>query len=99
MARSKVIVGVDADVNVQDPEEVWWIALKNIDPKRDIEFSRGPVEVLDHASTGFSFGSKMGSDATRKWPEEGFKREWPDRIVMDDATKARVDAIWSKLGL
>ncbi len=99
MALSKVIVVVDADVNVQDQEEVWWIALNNIDPKRDVEFARGPVDVLDHASTEFSFGSKMGIDATRKWPEEGFKREWPDRIVMDDATRAKVDGIWGKLGL
>lgn len=99
MSLSKVIVVVDADVNVQDPEEVWWIALNNIDPKRDIEFARGPVDVLDHASTEFSFGSKMGIDGTRKWPEEGFRREWPERIVMDDATRARIDAIWGKLGL
>lgn len=99
MALSKVIVVVDHDVNVQDPEEVWWVALNNIDPKRDTEFARGPVDVLDHASQHFSFGSKMGIDATRKWPEEGFTREWPERIVMDEATRARVDTLWDSLGI
>lgn len=99
MALSKVIVVVDDDVNVQDPEEVWWIALNNIDPRRDVEFARGPVDVLDHASTHFTFGSKMGIDATRKWPEEGFNREWPERLVMDPAVRQRVDEIWGSLGI
>jgi 4-hydroxy-3-polyprenylbenzoate decarboxylase len=99
MSLSKVLVVVDKDVNVQDPDEVWWIALNNIDPKRDTEFARGPVDVLDHASASFTFGSKMGIDATRKWSEEGFDREWPDRIEMDAATKARVDAMWGELGI
>ena len=99
MALSKVIVVVDKDVDVQNADEVWWIALNNIDPKRDIEFARGPVDVLDHASQAFTFGSKMGIDATRKWPEEGFAREWPERIEMDEATKARVDALWKDLGI
>ncbi len=99
MSLSKVLVIVDKDVNVQDEQEVWWVALNNIDPKRDVEFARGPVDVLDHASQHFSFGSKMGIDATRKWPEEGFTREWPDKIVMDDATKAAVDRMWGELGI
>ncbi len=99
MALSKVIVVVDRDVNVQDPDEVWWIALNNIDPKRDTEFARGPMDVLDHSSQHFTFGSKMGIDATKKWPEEGFTREWPERIVMDDATRQRVDELWNTLGL
>jgi len=55
--------------------------------------------VLDHSSRAFTYGSKMGIDATRKWPEEGFAREWPALIVMDDATKQRVDEIWPKLGI
>ncbi len=99
MALSKVLVVVDRDVNVQDPDECWWIALNNIDPQRDIEFARGPVDVLDHASSHFTFGSKMGIDATRKWPEEGFTREWPERIVMDDATRRAVDGFWDELGI
>lgn len=99
MSLSKVLVVVDHDVNVHDADEVWWVTLNNIDPRRDIEFARGPVDVLDHASQEFTFGSKMGIDATRKWPEEGFHREWPTRIVMDEATKRRVDEIWPTLGL
>ncbi|HET9064601.1 MAG TPA: menaquinone biosynthesis decarboxylase [Gemmatimonadales bacterium] len=99
MSLSKVLVVVDKDVDVQDVDETWWVALNNIDPKRDVEFARGPIDVLDHASQHFSFGSKMGIDATRKWPEEGFTREWPDKIVMDEATKARVDAMWAELGI
>jgi len=99
MALSKVLVIVDKEVDVQNPDEVWWTALNYIDPKRDIEFARGPADVLDHASANFTFGSKMGIDATRKWPEEGFTREWPERIVMDDATKRRVDEMWTSLGI
>ena len=99
MSLSKVLIIVDHDVNVQDADEVWWVALNNIDPKRDTEFARGPVDVLDHASAAFTFGSKMGIDATRKWPEEGFTREWPEKIVMDEATKARIDALWPSLNI
>jgi 4-hydroxy-3-polyprenylbenzoate decarboxylase len=57
----------------------------------------GPVDVLDHSSRAFTYGSKMGIDATRKWPEEGFDREWPDKIVMDEETRRKVDEIWSRL--
>jgi 4-hydroxy-3-polyprenylbenzoate decarboxylase len=59
----------------------------------------GPIDVLDHASRAFTYGSKMGIDATTKWKEEGFSREWPEKIVMDDQTRERVDAMWSKLGI
>ena len=75
------------------------MALNHIDPERDVRFSMGPIDVLDHASRGFTYGSKMGIDATRKWPEEGFTREWPRPIVMDPATKKRVDDLWPKLGI
>jgi 4-hydroxy-3-polyprenylbenzoate decarboxylase len=99
MSLAKVIVVVDKHVNVQDPDEAWWIALNNIDPERDVRFSMGPVDVLDHASRAFTYGSKMGIDGTRKWPEEGQTREWPPLIEMDQTTKSAVDAMWSKLGL
>jgi 4-hydroxy-3-polyprenylbenzoate decarboxylase len=92
-----VIVIVDHDVNVQDPREVVWKALCAIDPERDIQFVLGPVDTLDHAARRQDFGSKMGIDATRKWPEEGFSGRWPDEIKMDAATKRRVDALWSQL--
>jgi 3-polyprenyl-4-hydroxybenzoate decarboxylase len=99
MSLAKVLVVVDKDVNVRDPQEAWWVALNNIDPERDTRFTMGPVDVLDHASRAFTYGSKMGIDATRKWPEEGFARNWPKVIAMDDATKARVDAMWGEMGI
>jgi len=99
MSLAKVLVIVDKDVNVRDPDEAWWVALNHIDPQRDVRFSMGPIDVLDHASRAFTYGSKMGIDATRKWKEEGFDREWPEVIEMDDDTKARVDAMWDKLGI
>ena len=99
MSLAKVLVVVDKHVNVQDPQEAWWIALNNIDPERDTRFTMGPVDVLDHASRAFTYGSKMGIDATRKLPEEGFTRNWPEIIEMDAGTKQRVDALWPSLGL
>ncbi|MGI8619295.1 MAG: menaquinone biosynthesis decarboxylase [Gemmatimonadaceae bacterium] len=99
MALAKLIIVVDKEVNVRDPKEAWWIALNNIDPERDTRFTMGPIDVLDHSSRAFTYGSKMGIDATRKWPEEGFTRNWPALIEMDERTKARVDAMWPRLGI
>jgi 4-hydroxy-3-polyprenylbenzoate decarboxylase len=99
MSLAKVIIVLDKDVNVRDPFEAWWVALNHIDPQRDVRFTPGPIDVLDHSSRAFTFGSKMGIDATRKWPEEGFARNWPKPIATDAATKARVDAVWSRLGI
>jgi 4-hydroxy-3-polyprenylbenzoate decarboxylase len=99
MSLAKLIVVLDEDVNVQDPFEAWWIALNNIDPERDVRFTMGPIDVLDHSSRAFTYGSKMGIDATRKWPEEGFNRNWPKLIEMDGDTRARVDQMWSRLGV
>src|SRR5229473_118541 len=94
---SKVIVVVDEDVDVQHPREVAWKALNNIDPERDIEFVKGPVDSLDHSSRLPNYGSKMGIDATRKWASEGFTRPWPDEILMDARTKTLVDSKWEAL--
>jgi 4-hydroxy-3-polyprenylbenzoate decarboxylase len=96
---TKCIVVVDEDCDVQDLGEVVLRTANNIDPERDIQFTLGPVDSLDHASRLPNFGSKMGIDATQKWPAEGFTRTWPPMIEMDDATKARVDSIWKKLGI
>ena len=96
---SKVIVVLDEDVDVQNVSEVAWKALNNIDPQRDIEFVMGPVDSLDHASRLPNYGSKMGIDATRKWPQEGFVRRWPDVITMPADVKARVDDLWKRAGL
>ncbi|HXK01254.1 MAG TPA: menaquinone biosynthesis decarboxylase [Verrucomicrobiae bacterium] len=96
---SKVIVVVDEDVDVQNYAEVAWKALNNIDPERDIEFVHGPVDSLDHSSRLANYGSKMGIDATRKWPGEGFTRPWPDVIEMSSEVKRRVDELWKQAGL
>ena len=96
---TKCIVVVDEDCDVQDIGEVTLRVTNNIDPERDIQFTLGPIDSLDHASRLPNYGSKMGIDATRKWKAEGFERPWPAMIEMDRATKARVDALWGKLGL
>jgi 4-hydroxy-3-polyprenylbenzoate decarboxylase len=91
---SKCIVVVDEEVDVQNVSEVAWKALNNIDPERDIQFTLGPVDSLDHSSRLINFGSKMGIDATRKWPTEGFTRPWPEVLRMPDAVRRRVDDLW-----
>jgi 4-hydroxy-3-polyprenylbenzoate decarboxylase len=96
---TKCIVVVDHDVDVQNYSEVAWKALNNIDPERDIQFTMGPIDSLDHSSRLANFGSKMGIDATKKWPQEGFQRPWPDVLEMDADVKKRVDGICKKLGI
>jgi len=94
---TKCIIVLDEDVNVQDIAEVTLKALNHIDPERDIQFTLGPIDSLDHASRLPNYGSKMGIDATRKWPSEGFTRPWPDEILMDEKTKQMVDTKWKAL--
>ncbi len=99
MMFTKVIVVVDADVDVRNVADVVLKTLNHIDPQRDFEFAMGPVDELDHASRQPCYGSHVGIDATRKWPTEGFDRRWPDEIVMDPETKRKIDLLWPKLGL
>jgi 4-hydroxy-3-polyprenylbenzoate decarboxylase len=99
MSLAKVIVVVDEGIDVRNVQEAWWYALGNIDPERDVRFARGPVDDLDHAAQNPSFGSKMGIDGTRKWPEEGFTRRWPDLIVMDEEVRGKVESYWEELGI
>jgi 4-hydroxy-3-polyprenylbenzoate decarboxylase len=94
---TKCIIVVDEDVDVQDIADVTLKVLNNIDPERDIQFTLGPVDSLDHAARLANYGSKMGIDATRKWSTEGFSRPWPDEIVMDAKTRALVDGKWKAL--
>ena len=94
---TKVIIVVDEDVDVQNLADVTLKVLNHIDPERDIQFTLGPIDSLDHASRLPNYGSKMGIDATRKWPTEGFTRPWPDEIVMDAKTKVLVDSKWKAL--
>ena len=94
---SKIIVVVDKNVNVQDVREVAWIVGTHVDPERDIQFTRGPLDDLENASDRPAYGSKMGVDATRKWASEGFSREWPDRIVTTEAAGRRALQIWDSI--
>jgi 4-hydroxy-3-polyprenylbenzoate decarboxylase len=96
---TKCIIVVDEDCDVQNIADVVLRVANNIDPERDIQFTLGPIDSLDHASRLPNYGSKMGIDATHKWKAEGFERPWPAMIEMDHATKAKVDTIWAKLGL
>ena len=96
---TKCIVVVDEDCDVQDLNEVTLRTANNIDPERDIQFTLGPVDSLDHASRLPNFGSKMGIDATRKWPAEGFTRQWPPMLAMPAEVKAKIDKLWPKLGI
>ena len=96
---TEIIIVVDEDCDLQNVAEVVLRVANNIDPERDIQFTLGPVDSLDHSSRLPNYGSKMGIDATRKWKAEGFNRPWPAMIEMDRATKAKVDALWAKLGL
>jgi 4-hydroxy-3-polyprenylbenzoate decarboxylase len=96
---TKCIIVVDEDCDVQDLAEVSLRTANNIDPERDIQFTLGPVDTLDHASRLPNFGSKMGIDATRKWPAEGFTRPWPPMLKMAPDVSARIDKLWSKLNI
>ena len=96
---TKCIIVVDEDCSVHDLAEVTLRTANNIDPERDIQFTLGPVDSLDHASRLPNYGSKMGIDATRKWAAEGFTRPWPQMLRMPPEVKARVDTIWAKLGI
>jgi 4-hydroxy-3-polyprenylbenzoate decarboxylase len=94
---SKTIIVVDKDVDVQNLSEVAWIVGTHYDPERDIQFTRGPVDDLEDASDLPAYGSKMGIDATRKWPSEGFKRPWPRKISTTAEAAALADAQWLKI--
>jgi 4-hydroxy-3-polyprenylbenzoate decarboxylase len=94
MMFTKYIVVVDADVNVHDTSEVLFRLCATTDPQRDAIFTRGPADVLDHATSQFAIGTKMGIDATKKLAGEGFKREWPPLIKMDEAVRKKMDLLF-----
>ena len=93
MMFTKYIVVVDAEVDVHNTSQVLFHLAANTDPQRDCIFTKGPADMLDHATSEPAIGSKLGIDATRKLPGEGFKRPWPPLIRMDAAVKARVDQL------
>ena len=99
MMFTKIIVVVDKNINVQNVSEVLWRIGNNVDPRRDVAILEGPLDALDHASPLAFYGGKMGIDATKKGPEDGHHRQWPSTLRMDAGVKAKVDALWDKLGL
>jgi 4-hydroxy-3-polyprenylbenzoate decarboxylase len=100
MMLTRCIVVVDHDIDVHDVRGVAWTALNNVDPARDFVLMPGPVDDLDHAgSYDLAQGTKLGVDATRKRPDEGYQRDWPPEIRMDAATRARVAARWKEYGI
>jgi 4-hydroxy-3-polyprenylbenzoate decarboxylase len=90
---SKTVIVFDKDVDVQNVGEAAWIAGTHVDPQRDIQFTIGPMDDLENASDLPAYGSKMGIDATRKWPGEGFAREWPTRLKTSEAASRRADEL------
>jgi len=99
MMFTKFIFVFDEEVNVQNSSEAAWKAFNNVDPARDIIVAEGPLDVLDHSSNRPVFGAKMGIDATKKWHEEGYQREWPPEIHMSEEIKKLVDKRWKEYGL
>jgi len=96
---TKFIVVVDDDIDIRDWKEVIWAITTRVDPVRDTTLvERTPIDYLDFASPVSGLGSKMGIDATHKWPGET-TREWGRAITMDKAVRERVDRMWQDLGL
>ncbi len=98
LSLSKSVVVVDEFVDVHDYESVFFHVCANVDPKRDLLLSEGPLDQLDHAAALHCYGGKLGIDATHKWESEG-ARPWPDRILMSDEVRALVDRRWEEYGI
>jgi 4-hydroxy-3-polyprenylbenzoate decarboxylase len=98
LSLTKCIVVVDAHVDVHDYEQVLFYAGANVDPKRDLLLSEGPLDHLDHAPERQFIGGKLGIDATAKWPEER-ARPWPDEIEMTPEVRELVSRRWSEYGI
>jgi 4-hydroxy-3-polyprenylbenzoate decarboxylase len=98
LSLTKAVVVVDEDVDVHDYAQVFFTVGANVDPKRDVLISEGPLDHLDHAPTLQFFGGKIGIDATRKGPAEG-TRPWPEEIAMTDEVRALVDRRWAEYGI
>ncbi len=99
MMLTRVLIVVDSDVDVQNPREVAWFVLNNLAPERDVVMMPGPVDDLDHGSYSVAYGTKVGIDATRKDASEGYTREWPPDMLMDEATRELVNGRWREYGL
>jgi len=99
MMNTKFIIVVENDTDIQNLREVAWKTFNNVDPGRDFLFSEGPLDALDHSASWPLFGGKLGIDATRKGPEEGMKRPWPEEIKMTEEIKKLVDRRWNEYGI
>lgn len=99
MMLTRMLVIVDADVDVQDVRSVAWFVLNNLAPDRDIVQMPGPVDDLDHGSYNVAYGVKLGIDATRKSASEGYTREWPPDIASSASVRKRVGERWREYGL
>lgn len=99
MMFTKYVIILDKHVNVHDYSEVALHVFGNVDPRRDMMFADGPLDILDHSAPGFGYGSKVGIDATRKWQAEGHPRGWPEEIVMSPQMKDQVNRRWQEYGL
>jgi 4-hydroxy-3-polyprenylbenzoate decarboxylase len=96
---TKFVIIVDEDVNVRDWKDVIWAMTTRMDPARDtVMIENTPIDYLDFASPVSGLGSKIGMDATNKWPGET-QREWGTPIEMSESVKKRVDDIWEELGI
>ncbi len=98
MASTKYIAVFDKDIDLRDSRTVVWKLLNNVDPKRDLLLSEGPLDALDHSAPFANFGGKLGIDATRKTREEGMGRDWPDEIRMPEEIKSKVTQRWKDYG-
>ena len=98
MAWTKMIVVVDEHVDVHSVDDVMFHVAANVDPRRDTVIVDGPLDILDHAAPAIGAGSKLGIDATKKWVGEGQVREWPEELLMDETTVARVSQRWREYG-
>ena len=98
LSLTKIVIVVDDDVNVHDMREVVWAVTTRFDPARDvIIIPDSPIDALDHATYKPNLGGKLGIDATKKWKEEGYEREWPEVVEMSEDVKKRIDGIWDEL--
>jgi 4-hydroxy-3-polyprenylbenzoate decarboxylase len=94
-----MLVVVDAEIDVQDDEAVWFAVGANCHPGRDTVFSEGPADWHDHAAPIAGVGHRIGIDATRKLSDEQHPREWPEPLLIDEPTKQRIKERWNEFGI
>lgn len=99
LSTVKMLVVVDAEVDVHDDETVWFAVGANCHPGRDTVFSEGPADWNDHAAPIAGIGHRMGIDATRKLPDEEHPREWPEPLLIDEPTRQKIKERWNEFGI